>query len=180
MERILVDTCVLYPTVMREMVLGVARAGAFQPIWSDRILTEWALAARKLGPEGAAQAEAEIALLKAEWPQALVPPAPGRERRLWLPDPNDIHVLAVAVEAGADRLMTQNAKDFPRHILAEEGLTRIDADTYLHGLWQRDPELLRDVAEHVLAEAQRLSGEPWDMRPLLKKARLPRTAKALA
>jgi predicted nucleic acid-binding protein len=179
-ERILIDTCVLYPTVMREMVIGVARAGAFEPVWSDRILTEWALAARKLGPAGAAQAEAEIALLKAGWPQALKPAAPGEERRLWLPDPDDIHVLAVAVSAGADRIMTLNAKDFPRNTLGEEGLDRVDPDSYLHALWLQQPELVAEVAAKVLAEARRLSGEEWDLRPLLKKARLPRTAKALS
>jgi hypothetical protein len=32
----------------------------------------------------------------------------------------------------------------------------------------------------VLDEANRLSDGGWDMRPLLKKARLPRLAKALA
>ncbi|MEM6341945.1 MAG: PIN domain-containing protein, partial [Pseudomonadota bacterium] len=52
--KILIDTNVLYPTVMREVVLGVAKEGLFQPLWSDRILNEWALAAEKLGPEGAA------------------------------------------------------------------------------------------------------------------------------
>ncbi|HAC47887.1 MAG TPA: PIN domain-containing protein, partial [Sulfitobacter sp.] len=62
--RVLIDTCVLYPTVMREMVLGVAARGAFEPIWSARILEEWARAAIKLGPTGEAQARAEIALLR--------------------------------------------------------------------------------------------------------------------
>lgn len=122
--RILIDTCVLYPTVMREVVLGVAKLGLFEPLWSARILEEWARAAIKLGPEGRAQAEAEIALLQADWPGATAAPAPGLMRRLYLPDPDDIYVLAVAVQSGADLIMTLNAKDFPRAALAEEGLAR--------------------------------------------------------
>jgi len=36
------------------------------------------------------------------------------------------------------------------------------------------------VADEVLAKARRLSKGEWEMRPLLKKARLPRLAKALS
>ncbi|MFG6516557.1 RSP_2648 family PIN domain-containing protein [Sulfitobacter sp. 1A13496] len=177
--RVLIDACVLYPTVMREMVLGVAAGGAFEPIWSARILEEWARAAVKLGPAGEAQARAEIALLRGKWPGAEREASPGLQARLWLPDENDIHVLAVAVASSADMILTLNAKDFPRQILAEEGLSRADPDSYLHGIWQATPEMVAPVAEAVLQEARRLSGAPWEMRALLKKARLPRLAKAL-
>ena len=76
--------------------------------------------------------------------------------------------------------MTVNAKDFPRNILAEEGLTRIDPDSYLYQVWQASPEVVSSVAEGVLATARKLSGEDWQMRNLFKKARLPRIGKALA
>ena len=177
--KILIDTNVLYPTVMREVVLGVAKEGLFQPLWSDRILNEWALAAEKLGPEGAAQARSEIALLQVAWPDAIAPPASGIAARLWLPDTNDRHVLAAAIAGSADAIMTANAKDFPRNILAEEGLSRIDPDGYLFLCWQGHPETVGGVARNVLETARRLSGEDWQMRPLLKKAKLPRLGRAL-
>lgn len=177
--KIVIDTCVLYPTVMRAMVLGVARLGHFQPVWSARILEEWSRATVKLGPVGAAQAQSEIALLRADWPKAELPAAPGIEARLWLPDPADVHVLAVAVSGSADAIMTLNAKDFPRRELSDEGLLRVDPDGYLQKLWQSDPVGVSAVAERVLAEASRLSGKQWQMRALLKKARLPRLAKAV-
>ena len=62
--KVLIDTCVLYPTVMRQMLLGAAGHGLFTPLWSDRILEEWARAAHKIGPTGEAQARSEIALFK--------------------------------------------------------------------------------------------------------------------
>ncbi|MGR3615844.1 MAG: RSP_2648 family PIN domain-containing protein [Paracoccaceae bacterium] len=178
--KLLLDTCVLYPTVMREMLLGAAKAGFFTPLWSARILEEWARAAVKLGPDGRAQADAEITLLRVAWPKAVVSPAPGLEARLWLPDPADIHVLASAISGGADWIVTLNAKDFPRHILAEEGLDRVDTDTLLHGFWLDEPDIMADIGGRVLREANRLSDRSWEMRALLKKARLPRLAKALA
>ncbi len=178
--RIVIDACVLYPTVMREMVLGVAEAGVFEPRWSPRLLEEWARAAARLGPEGEAQARAEIALIEARWPRSNVAPPPELANRLWLPDDSDIHVLAAAIHTSADAIMTLNAKDFPRNILAEEGLSRVDPDGYLHQVWQARPEVVASVGQKVLAEARRLSGEDWTMRALMKKARLPRVGKALA
>ena len=178
--KVLLDTCVLYPTVMREMLLGVAGQGAFTPLWSARILEEWARAARKLGPDGEAQARAEIALVTAAWPDAPVTWPPSLEARLWLPDPADIHVLAAAIAGSADVIVTLNAGDFPRNILAEEGLSRADPDGFLLGHWQAQPEMVAHVGAKVLAEAQRLSGQDWDIRGLMKKARLPRLGKALA
>jgi len=178
--KLTLDACVLYPTVMREVLLGAAKAGFFTPLWSARILEEWRRAAARVGPEGAAQAEGEIALLRAGWPRAEVTPGAGLEARLWLPDPADVHVLAAAIAGSAEGIVTLNAKDFPRNVLAEEGLMRADPDGLLHGFWQAAPERMAAVGEAVLAEAQRLSGTPWEMRGLMKKARLPRLGKALA
>ncbi|UWQ48366.1 PIN domain-containing protein [Leisingera caerulea] len=178
--KLLLDTCVLYPTVMREMLLGAARLGHFTPLWSARILGEWERAALKLGPEGAAQASAEIALARANWPKAEVAPAPGIEARLWLPDSGDLHVLAAAIAGHADAIVTVNNKDFPRHTLAEEGLERLGPDELLYRFWLQDSSGMEALGTQVLAEANRLSGGAWQIRPLLKKARLPRLAKALS
>ncbi len=178
--RLLLDTCVLYPTVMREVLLGVAATGAFKPLWSERILEEWARAARKIGPNGETQARGEIAALRAAWPNSEVRWKPSLEDRLYLPDPADTHVLAAAIASSSDAIVTMNAKDFPRNTLAEEGLERIDPDALLRRLWGDDPEGVGAVCQAVRAEAERLSGEPWEMRRLLKKARLPKLAKAVA
>ena len=177
--KVVLDTCVLFPTVMRAMLLGVAGLGHFTPVWSARILEEWRRASVKLGPTGQVQAEAEIALLRADWPKAEAAPAPGLEARLWLPDPNDIHILATGISTSSEAIITLNAKDFPRRDLAEEGLERCDPDSFLHGFWCNDPDGVAQVGAMVLAEANRLSGNQWDTRSLLKKARLPRLAKAL-
>ncbi|AHD01158.1 RSP_2648 family PIN domain-containing protein [Leisingera methylohalidivorans] len=178
--KLLLDTCVLYPTVMREMLLGAAGLRHFTPLWSARILGEWERAALKLGPEGAVQAKAEIALARANWPKAEIAPAPGTEARLWLPDSADIHVLAAAVTGHADGIVTLNNKDFPRHTLAEEGLERLGPDELLYRIWLEDNAGIEAVGARVLDEANRLSGGSWEIRPLLKKARLPRLAKALS
>lgn len=178
--KLVLDACVLYPTVMREMLLGVAAKGVFQPVWSERILEEWARAAARIKLEQEVQARGEIALVRAVFPDATVPAAPGLEARLWLPDNADIHVLATAVSSSADGIVTLNAKDFPRGLLAEEGLSRLDPDGFLATAHAQAPEIVQGVADSVLAQARALSDKDWHMRPLLKKARLPRLGKVLA
>ena len=173
------DACVLYPTVMRETLLGAAKQGFFAPQWSDRVLEEWARAAEKHGAGDHVFARSEAALLNAAFPRACARSAPELEARLWLPDTGDLHVLASAIAGSSDAIVTVNAKDFPRHILAEEGLSRADPDAFLLGFFEADPEQMWAVTEAVHSQAERLSGAPWSRRALFKKARLPRLAKAV-
>ena len=177
--KVMLDSCVLYPTVMREVLLGAARAGLYEPQWSNRILEEWARAAARHGSTDEVSARATATMMNVNFPRAVIKPSPDLEKRLWLPDPFDIHVLAAAIRGSSDTIVTMNAKDFPRNILAEEGVSRVDPDAFLHGIWSAQPEAIAEVGARVLAEAQRLSCDDWQMRALLKKARLPRMAKAL-
>ncbi len=177
--KALLDACVLYPTVLREVLIGVARAGLYTPLWSDRILEEWARATVKLGPGAEAIARGEIAVLRSEFPGAAVLPRTGLEARLHLPDPADIHVLAAAIAGGADLIVTSNAQDFPRHVLAAEGLRRMDPDEFLRALHDKAPAAVAEAVQTVRARAEAMSGEPQPVRALLKRARLPRLGKLL-
>lgn len=162
------------------MLLGAAEAGFFSPLWSERILEEWARAAARHGAAQEAQARGEIALARSAYPQASVTVPQSLEKRLWLPDPSDIHVLAAAIAGSADQIVTLNRKDFPRGVLAEEGLQRIDPDTLLLGFVACDASRLAAVGSEVLARARQHSDADWEIRPLLRKAGLPRLGKAFA
>ena len=164
---------------MREMLLGVADAGGFEPLWSEAIEGEWTHTAEKHGAGGGAFAQGELALLNARWPKAKQRYGSALEQRLWLPDPGDIHVLAAAISGSADVIITLNKKDFPVQILAEEGLSLTDPDAFLRGIWAAEPDLVEPTATKVLAKARSFQNAEWTMRGLLKKARLPRLAKAL-
>ncbi len=177
--RVMIDACVLYPTVMREVLLGCAKAGLFEARWSDRILEEWARAAGKLGPAEEVWARGEIAALGASFPRAVVRYDQAQEQQYWLPDPADIHVLTAAVIGSCDGILTMNAKDFPKNILGDEALLRWDPDGFALLLLEQSPQVVTGIAQDVLAEANRLSEAPWHMRALMKKARMPRLGKAL-
>lgn len=178
--RILIDACVLYPTVMREVLIGVAAKGLFTPLWSARILEEWARAVAQIGDGYEAMARGEIALLKARWPDAEVTYSDDLEASLHLPDPNDTHVLAAAISGKADVLLTMNLKDFPTAVVSAHGVVRRDPDGLLREMFDENPDIVAAVAEDVRQTAERLSGQPQDIRKLMKKARLPRLGKALS
>ncbi len=177
--RVLIDACVLYPTVLREIVLGLAATGAFTPLWSPRILEEWARAAAKLGAGQEAVARGEIALVRAHWPEAEVAVDPATEARLWLPDPADVHVLAAAIDGTADVLLTLNTRDFPKRTMDEAAILLRHPDAFLLDAFRDAPDRVRAVVSGVHAEAERLSGETIPLRGLMKRAKLPRLGKAL-
>ena len=178
--RAVIDACVLYPTVLREIVLGVAQAGLIVPLWSDRLLEEWARTAARHGGAGdEALARGEIAALGLAFPGARLPADPGVEARLWLPDAGDVHVLATAVIGQAEAIITLNLRDFPARELVVQGVAAIHPDALLHELWLARHDQVAGVVDRVHATAERLSGARMDRRALLKRARLPRLAKAL-
>ena len=126
--RVLLDTCVLYPSILRSILLGAAQKGLFEPIWSERIIEEWRRAAQRNHDE--AEATIVIALLRVNWPKSQVEIGP-ENTNLFLPDENDIHVLQAAIEGNADELLTANLKDFPTQTLSGHGIVRRNPDDFL-------------------------------------------------
>lgn len=169
--RVLLDACVLYPPVLRGILLGLAAQGAFTPLWSPRILAEWAHAAARHGPDSAARAAQAITAARAAFPAAEVLPDPETEATLTLPDPADAHVLAAALAGGAGLLLTRNLRDFPPRALAPHGLRAESPDDLLLRLWLEDAP--------VAAAVRQALGRP-PTRAVLKRAGLPRLARALA
>ncbi len=175
--KVLLDACVLYPTILRALLFRRAEAGAFQPLWSARILEEWRRAALK---SGALFADAEVASARAVFPKAEVQSRPSTEARLVLPDPNDVHVLAAAIDGSADELLTFNVKDFPGHVLSEEGIQRRSPDEFLLELFFADEIGMRRDVDATLAEAAEHGIDVSNPRSVFKRARLARFGKALA
>jgi predicted nucleic acid-binding protein len=178
--RVVLDACVIYPPILRGLLLGADLAGLIAVRWSARIIEEWLRAVARLGPEAEGAARIEAALMAAAHPGALTAPAPQIEARLVLPDENDRHVLAVAIAGSAQAIVTLNARDFPRGVLAGEGLARRDPDALLWQLYSDHPGQMAEVVEGVRARAEAMAGEAVTRGMLLKRAGCSRLAKAMA
>ncbi len=158
-QTAVLDACVLVGSIRRHVLLVFAEAGLFQPVWSDQILTETEHAIPKtLPPEAEAKsdhARKVCALLKAAFPDALTSYA---ERPVFagLPDPDDMHVISLALDAGAKVIVTENLKDFPPKLLAGHGLARMNTDAFLAGLILKHPERAAKAIDRLI----RLIGAP--------------------
>lgn len=167
--RAFLDACVLFPPFLRGFLLTLADSGLYQPLWSERVLAEWARAAARHGE----QVEDRIAAMTARWPGAMCPV--GAVAGLDLPDPADIHVLAAALAGGAGLIVTANLRDFPRRALAAVGLRAQSPDDFVMDLWLAHPA---PVEQAVSLCWPGLAGKP--LRTALKRAGLWRLGRALA
>ncbi len=175
MTRVLIDTCVLYPSILRSVLLGCAKAGMFVPLWSERILEEWRRAAERNGI--AAEAGIEIALATADWRGAVVDVSDNAGDDLILPDQNDRHVLAAAIAGQADELLTANIGDFPTRVLGQYGVVRRHPDEFLLEMALAQPDVVQGVIDRVHGMAETGKGERVNRRKMLQRSGVPRVAK---
>ncbi|MGY6535998.1 MAG: RSP_2648 family PIN domain-containing protein [Pararhodobacter sp.] len=171
--RILLDTCVLFPPLLRNLLLGLAARGLYQPLWSAMIGAEWLHLAAQRGAADAEAAARALTRMQGHWPDGLVPA--GDVAHLDLPDRGDRHVLAAAIAGQADGIVTANLRDFPRRALAPQGLWAQAPDDFVMQHWLAAPATVEAEVAQVWPG---LAGA--DLRRALKKARLPRLGKALA
>ena len=126
------DACVLYSAPLRDLLLRVARAGLVRARWSDQILDECFRSILEGRPDlNAGALERTRSLMNRAIADCMVSGYEGLIDGLTLPDPNDRHVLAAAVRAGAQMVVTFNLKDFPDEALAPYGVEAKHPDDFI-------------------------------------------------
>ena len=126
------DACVLYPAPLRDLLMRLALTDLYRARWSDQIHEEWMTAVLRNRPDlPRAQLERTRSLMNAHVRDALVDGHQPLIPSLELPDPDDRHVLAVAIKCGADLIITFNLDDFPEPALAGYGIGACHPDLFL-------------------------------------------------
>ena len=119
----IIDACVLYSAPVRDLVVRLAQAGLLQARWTDEIHEEWMRNVLKNNPRVSRERlERTRSLMDAAVRDCLVTGYSDLIDSLTLPDPDDRHVLAAAIHAGAGVIVTFNLSDFPPAILAPHGV----------------------------------------------------------
>ena len=109
------DANVPYPNTLRDLLIRIAQSGTVQAKWTIAILDEMGGALRRTRPDiPEDKLERLRELMNRAVRDCLVAGYEPLIEGLKLPDPDDRHVLAAAIKAGAQVIVTRNLKDFPR------------------------------------------------------------------
>ena len=98
---------------------------------------------------------------------------------LKLPDQDDRHVLATAIRANAEVIVTMNLKDFPAEVLAEFDIEALHPDEFISDLFDLNHAI---ALEAVRQQRRSLKNPPMttdEFLDMLLKQGLPMTIKAL-
>ena len=177
--KIVFDTCILYPTFLRKVLLRIATRKLFLPVWSNSILDEWRYVVSKLGSVQKDQVGSEIALLKHQWAESLFLIESSKIDDLWLPDLNDVHVLATAIISKSDIILTLNNKDFPKSILSKYSIGRFTPDELLKQLWREYPDVISNEIIEAYNTLVNETNLDLSLKRVLKKANLPGIGKLI-
>lgn len=152
------------------MQLGVNHVVA--PRWTDAIHDEWI---ESLCADGRAARERLLRtrdIMKRVLPEADVGGYEHRIAELTLPDPDDRHVLAAAIEAGADVILGFNLRDFPPEALAPHGILAEDADAFLCTPHATDPDAIVAVVDAARLNLSRTAPSAEQFARVLERQRL--------
>lgn len=172
--RALLDACVLVPVSLADTMLRIAEKGLYRPLWSDRILGEAQSAIAEIRP--GADAAKRFAVMRQAFSDALVGGWEGRQAGVSLPDPDDRHVVAAAIQGGAHVIVTANLADFPSTALRPLGLEAVHPDDFLLDLLDLSPATVMQVIREQAADTRRPPLTPHDLTAILSRAGVPRFA----
>lgn len=149
----LLDTNVLHPMALCDLLVRLALEDLYRPLWSREILDETARKLmRRLKNVGVERLKRRVRLMEEALP---VPSssrglrrAPSEGKR---PLGKDAHVLAAAVAGGAEVIVTSNIRDFPRRLLQPFHVEAVSPDGFLVAIWR---DSAASVARVLVAQAE--------------------------
>ena len=161
----------LVPVALADTLLRVAEKGLYRPLWSDRILTEAQEAVQEIHP--GIDVHKRFTDMRETFDDALVTGWEALEAGIILPDEDDRHVVAAAIRAGAQAIVTANVDDFPAAALGPLGLEAVHPDAFLLDQLDLSPPTVLQVIREQAAHTKRPPLTPQDLAGLLGRAGVP-------
>lgn len=143
---VILDACVLYPAALRDLLMRLAVHELIRARWTETIHEEWINAVLRERPDlTRAQVERTRRLMDQHALDSLVEGFEEHIQHLSLPDADDRHVLAAAIECGAEAVVTWNLSDFPASALGPQGVEAWTPDQLISRLLDKDQEAVINV-----------------------------------
>ncbi|VTT28084.1 Uncharacterised protein [Klebsiella pneumoniae] len=178
---VIFDACVLYPAPLRSFLMYLAAGGQFRARWTEDIHEEWIRNVLLNRTElNLAQLQRVRALMDRHVPDALVTGYQSLTESIrGLPDKDDRHVVAAAIVARAEGIVTFNLKDFPDDVLATWNLRAIHPDSFITDLTELDITVVLDAARRQRASLKSPPFTPDEFLDCLLRQQLPETVSRL-
>ncbi len=141
----LLDANVLHPQILCDLLLRLAEHDVFRPLWSVEILEETVHSILRRRPDlDPGLLRKRMDAMNQAFPDACVS---GFEHLIpTMPEMgDDAHVLAAALFAEADAIVTDNVKDFPPRLAPRFEIDVKTADQFLVQQWWLHPRLVAAV-----------------------------------
>ncbi len=178
---IVLDACVLMSNIVRRLMLRLAAAQVYQPVWTERIGQEWRRNAARLWEVPPAFLDEQWAQMNTQFPQALEPDIEPYEAGLRYSDPKDFHVIAAGLARRARcglqmppvvQVATWNLKDFNRSEMRRQGLDAFNPDTLIARWHAQHPQAVLEALAPVPQDYVTLGREAEPLAATLHRERL--------
>ncbi len=172
------DTNVIYPIEIRDLLFWFAHYELYTPKWSAHIFDEWkSVMERKGVPEAEIRKRTEKANMA--FPDALVNNYESLIEGLDLPDLKDRHVLAAAIKTNANVIVTNNIQDFPMETLEPYGMSVKSADDFLTDIIDLNHETALEAFRKLVMYRRNPDLDEYQVLDALRKNGLMETANYL-
>lgn len=169
MKRAFLDANVLFSAHLRDVLLWLAFRRVYEARFSAIVHEEWIRAVLKHRPQTRRETfERTRDLMNRNIPNALVTGFEPLIETLFLPDPNDRHVLAAAIHSGCDAIVTLNHADFPASARASSRIALQSPDEFLSELLRADPQ---NVLESLREQRLNLRKPPLEIAAFMANLR---------
>ncbi len=142
------DANILYSAPLRDLFIRLAQAELVLARWTNQIHDEWIRNVLANNPQlSSERLERTRTLMNEAIRDSLVAGYEDLIPGLALPDPDDRHVLAAGVRAGANVIVTFNLSDFPASVLQPLGIEAQHPDDFIAHLIDLAPETVCAAAK---------------------------------
>jgi len=140
------DACVLVPMALCDLLLRLAEEPAmYRPLWSEQILAEMVKALKTKLHRSTEAATWRRQQMKQAFPEAMVTVPSALPKAVeCIPDKDDRHVLAAAIMARANAIITQNTRHFPKDCCEKYGVFCQTPEDFLIDQYHLYPQLVLD------------------------------------
>ena len=175
------DANVLYPSTLRDVLIHVALAGLVQAKWTDAILDETFRNLERNRPDlDQAKLQRTRSLMRTAVRDSLVTdyedliPLVNLER-----DRDDRHVVAAAIKARAQVIVTFNLADFPAAELAKWDVEAKHPDDFLVDQFYLDAAAMHRTIQSIADSWKNPPGTAEDVLNSMERDKLPQIAALL-